>query len=225
MKNPQAKVGRVMREFKSGKLKSSSGQKVTNPKQAIAIGLSEAGISKKAKGGDMKESKAMVKKEVSFMKKKGAPKSMIKHEMKEAGMKKGGVAKYAEGGMTKKEFDLIKKIYERSGANVGPRQPMSEDMKRRINAEMDKMGIGGKKTSGGGSGGSSSDTREMQLGSELDPKAMMKREGMKRGGKVKKMAGGGLAAGHKSADGVARKGKTKAEQIKMAGGGRTKKYC
>jgi hypothetical protein len=41
----------------------------------------------------MKESKAMMKKEVSFMKKKGAPKSMIKHEMKEAGMKKGGMAK------------------------------------------------------------------------------------------------------------------------------------
>ncbi len=41
----------------------------------------------------MKESKAMMKKEVSFMKKKGAPKSMIKHEMAEAGMKgmkKGG---------------------------------------------------------------------------------------------------------------------------------------
>ena len=31
-----------MREFKQGKLKSGSGQKVTNPKQAIAIGLSEA---------------------------------------------------------------------------------------------------------------------------------------------------------------------------------------
>ena len=41
----------------------------------------------KAEGGEMKESKAMVKKEVSFMKKKGAPKSMIKHEMAEAGMK------------------------------------------------------------------------------------------------------------------------------------------
>ena len=36
----------------------------------------------------MKESKAMMKKEVAFMKKKGAPKSMIKHEMKEAGVKK-----------------------------------------------------------------------------------------------------------------------------------------
>ena len=35
------KIKRVMKEFKEGKLKSSSGQKVTNPKQAIAIGLSE----------------------------------------------------------------------------------------------------------------------------------------------------------------------------------------
>lgn len=46
-----------------------------------------------AKGGDMKDSKAMVKKEIGFMKKAGAPKSMIKHEQAEAkGMKKGGVA-------------------------------------------------------------------------------------------------------------------------------------
>ena len=134
-KGGQAKVKTVMKEFKSGKLKSSSGQKVTNPKQAIAIGLSEAGLSKKAKGGEMKESKAMMKKEVSFMKKKGAPKSMLKHEMAEAGMKHGG--------------------------------------------------------------------------------------------KVKKMAAGGLAAGHKSADGVAHKGKTKAKQVVMAGAKGMKKggYC
>ena len=120
------KVRTVMKEFKRGDLKSSSGQKVTNPKQAIAIGLSEAGLSKKAKGGEMKESKAMVKKEVSFMKKKGAPASMIKHE--------------------------------------------ESEMK----------------------------------------------------GKVKKMASGGLAGGHKSADGIARKGKTKGKEIKMAGGGKCK---
>ena len=54
-----------------------------------------------AKGGDMKESKAMMKKEVAFMKKKGAPKAMVKHEMAEAGMKKGGMAKYAKGGVTR----------------------------------------------------------------------------------------------------------------------------
>ena len=131
-KGGQAKVGKVMHEFKAGKLKSSSGQKITNPKQAIAIGLSEAGLSKKAKGGAMKESKMMVKKEVEFMKKKGAPKSMVKHEMKEAGMKYGG--------------------------------------------------------------------------------------------KVKKMASGGLAAGHKSADGVATKGKTRAKKVVMAGASKGMKY-
>lgn len=38
----QEKVGEVMHEFKEGKLKSGSGKKVTNRKQAIAIGLSEA---------------------------------------------------------------------------------------------------------------------------------------------------------------------------------------
>lgn len=39
----QDKIGDVMKEFKEGKLKSSSGDKVTSRKQAIAIGISEAG--------------------------------------------------------------------------------------------------------------------------------------------------------------------------------------
>ena len=81
-----------------------------------------------AGGGQMKESKAMMKKEVGFMKKAGAPKSMVKHEM----------------------------------------------------AEMK----GAKKMSKGG------------------------------------YASGGLSAGHKAADGVAKKGKTKAMQVKMMGGGK-----
>ena len=82
------------------------------------------------KKGGMTEPKAMVGKEIAFMKKKGAPKSMIKHEAAEMGA-------------------------------------------------------------------------------------------MKKSGKVKKMASGGLAAGHKAADGVASKGKTKAKQVKMNKGG----YC
>jgi len=57
----------------------------------------------------MKESKAMMKKEVSFMKKKGAPKSMIKHEMAEMGMKKGGYAKkMANGGITTAKMGAVK---------------------------------------------------------------------------------------------------------------------
>ena len=111
----------------------------------------------KKEGGEMKESKAMMKKEVSFMKKKGAPKSMVKHEMKEAGMKK-----MAGGGM-----------------------PMV-----------------------------------MKDGKKIPAFAADGEGKMKKGGKVKKYAAGGLAAGHKSADGIASKGKTKAKQVKMAYGGK-----
>jgi len=39
-------VGRVMHEFKHGELESSSGRKVKNPRQAIAIALHEAGASR-----------------------------------------------------------------------------------------------------------------------------------------------------------------------------------
>lgn len=41
-KKAQEKIGEVMHEFKEGKLKSSSGDKVTDRDQAIAIGISEA---------------------------------------------------------------------------------------------------------------------------------------------------------------------------------------
>ena len=65
----------------------------------------------KAQGGSIMESKKMAKKEMAFMQKKGAPKSMIKHEKAEAGMKfakgggiesrgktKGTMVKMAKGG-------------------------------------------------------------------------------------------------------------------------------
>jgi len=112
------------------------------------------------KGGEMKESKMMVKKEIGFMKKKGAPKSMIKHEMAEAGMKKGGMTKHEDIKMDKK---VVKKA-------VGMH---------------DKQQHGGKKTN------------------------------------LSKLASGGLSAGHKSANGIVSKGKTKGAMIKMNKGGRT----
>lgn len=47
----QKKVATVMREFKAGTLHSGKdGKVVKNPKQAMAIGLSEAGMSKPKKG-------------------------------------------------------------------------------------------------------------------------------------------------------------------------------
>ena len=104
------KVRTVMKEFKRGDLKSSSGRKVTNPKQAIAIALSEAGKSKK--GSSMK-----------------------------------------------------------------------------------KMAAGGRMASKG--------EHSVQTKS-------------KRGAEMVKMAKGGLAGGHKSADGIASRGKTKAAQPSMS---------
>ena len=121
-----------------------------NPKFAKKVGVPQSVGREftKKEGGTVKESKEMMKKEVAFMKKKGAPKSMVKHEMKEVGMEAGGVSK---------------------------KLPTAK-----------------------------------QMGSL----------GMKYGGKVKKMAGGGLAAGHKSADGIAKKGKTKGKAVAMRMGGK-----
>ena len=55
MKKTQKKIGKVMREFKKGELNiGRSSKKVKSPKQAIAIALSEAGMSKKKMmGGGM----------------------------------------------------------------------------------------------------------------------------------------------------------------------------
>ena len=52
MKKPtkqQDKFAKVMREYKSGTLKSSSGAKVTSRAQAMAIAASESGMPKKKK--------------------------------------------------------------------------------------------------------------------------------------------------------------------------------
>lgn len=49
MSKPQAKVGKVMGEYKAGKLHSGSkrGPVVKSQKQALAIAMSEAGEAKK----------------------------------------------------------------------------------------------------------------------------------------------------------------------------------
>jgi len=49
MRRARSKVRKVMHEFKAGKLRSGSkkGPRVRSRKQAIAIALSEAGLSRK----------------------------------------------------------------------------------------------------------------------------------------------------------------------------------
>jgi hypothetical protein len=83
-------------EFKGGSRTRPDLQKVNKPK--TLQGKTEL----YKEGGEMKESKAMVKKEVSFMKKKGAPKSMVKHEEKEMKMAKGGSASARADGIAQR---------------------------------------------------------------------------------------------------------------------------
>lgn len=49
MNKRKEKIEKVMGEYKRGVLRSSSGKKVVSRKQALAIALSEAGLSKKKK--------------------------------------------------------------------------------------------------------------------------------------------------------------------------------
>jgi hypothetical protein len=47
----EKKVGKVLREFKKGELHSGKGGPVVkNPRQALAIALSEAGMSRRRRG-------------------------------------------------------------------------------------------------------------------------------------------------------------------------------
>ena len=87
------KVGVVMSEYKHGTLHSGSGEKVTNPKQAIAIGLSEArkaGAKIKPKGEHMSHHKKEEKKEMHHKKetKHHETKKEMMHEKKKEHHKK-----------------------------------------------------------------------------------------------------------------------------------------
>ena len=81
--------------------------------QSVGAEFLKADKGRKFKeGGEMKESKKMVGKELAFLKAKNAPKSMIKHEESEMkGMKKmagGGMMNYASGGITKAKMGTVK---------------------------------------------------------------------------------------------------------------------
>ena len=56
MKKSEKKVAKVMKEYKKGELNiGKSKKKVKNRKQAIAIALSEAGVSKKRRKNGRKK--------------------------------------------------------------------------------------------------------------------------------------------------------------------------
>ena len=96
MTKAQKKVGSVMKEFKAGKLHSGKkGPVVKNPKQAIAIALSESGQSKKKMMGGMMS-------EGVSRKGMGVEKRMGGGRMSDGISKKGsGIEMKSKGGMVR----------------------------------------------------------------------------------------------------------------------------
>jgi hypothetical protein len=60
-KQKQAKIARVLGEFKAGALKSSSGKPITNYRQAVAVALSEAGMSMPKKDASEEYMRAFIR--------------------------------------------------------------------------------------------------------------------------------------------------------------------
>jgi hypothetical protein len=118
--------------------------------------------------------------------------------------------------------NLNKYIGKKEGGSV-KHDDIKEDKKliKRAFGMHDKQEHGGKHTdlSKLKKGGMAMD-KESRMSSKGEHAVQKK---SKRGAEVIKMAKGGLASGHKSADGIASKGKTKARSITMCGGGMTKK--
>jgi len=216
-----------------------------------------------AKGGEMAESKKMMGKEVAFMKKKGAPKSMLKHEMAEMKGKKMAMGGFSS--LPTRDTSGISSMPARTGEytggftsgkpggfSTGVTNKLPPGSRPGVGSRPGNMGGRPGGMRGGGevkkfqAGGAAFQNRDAEGnpiglptgGGEPIRPNRLNRPGM--GNRPGNMGGrpgglglgsggpnigpggmrkGGLAAGHKQADGIAKKGKTRGMEVKMAGGG------
>ena len=162
-------VSEKQRKFMAAVAHSPSFAKKVGVPMSVGKEFNQADKGRKfSKGGEMAESKKMVGKEIAFMKKKGAPASMIKHEKAEmSGMKKGGgVKKMAMGGDT---------------TGMGP----SKERKGMTMEKMGKVTAGGTKKFGEHSVQTKGHTRGKNLGDSGKTVPIQRGAvGMKKGGRA-----------------------------------------
>ena len=176
---------------------------------------------------EMRESKGMMKKEVSFMKKKGAPKSMIKHE--ESEMKGKKMPKFAEGGrlsyadlQAKQAATKAREAAFRKANSVESRAAAQRAARSAPPAPRPAAPSGGAAmpVSGmGAAGGTQAMMRKGGMAGSYRKAADGKAHKGKTKGTMVKMREGGSVF-RKAADGIASKGKTKGTMVKMAYGGK-----
>ena len=178
----------------------------------------------------MKESKGMMKKEVSFMKKKGAPKSMIKHE--EAEMEGKKMRKFAAGGAS--YADRMAAMRSKSDAATAASRQAS-DAGNAPNAKVSAMraSLDAKIAANRQASDAKEAARRAAAVAARKPAVPAPRPAAPSGGAAAPVSGMGAAGGtqammrkggmagsyRKAADGVAHKGKTEGKMVKMAMGG------
>ena len=149
---------------KSGKQHRLMALVANDPKAAKRLGIpqkvgkefmkADKGRKFGSGGITMKHSKEMAKKEVAFMKEKGAPKSMVKHEKEEYGLKRGGMADKAGRAMKKRSADtmgraMVKKMYGggmaySGGGSVFRKVADGIASKGKTKGKIVRMNVGGK---------------------------------------------------------------------------------
>jgi hypothetical protein len=169
----------------------------------------------------------------SFAKKVGVPQSVGQDFSK---ADKGKTFNRGGDMASKMNAGFMAMMAKKKGAQEGSKADMASDKKQLMG--MKKMAAGGDSSGGRGMTQTPGDKKLNSPGryaTKILPSSMKpltktssndmsdddnKTVSAKKGGYMKKMAGGGLAAGHKSADGIASKGKTKGKMIKMNMGGK-----
>ena len=201
------------------------------------------------KGGKA-ESKEMVKKELAFMKKKGAPKSMIRHEEEEMGGMKKGVRKFQRGGSTsglagikpitpQQSYERYQDRMYRQGKQAAAQNLAKSLQADKFSTTAKKFGRFGVPFAIGAAAKGLYDQFTMpedntEMSPEPETGALEHRKGGKIHSRMKahkapkkhRYAGGGMTYSgggsvfRKGADGIASKGKTRGKMVKMAYGGK-----
>jgi hypothetical protein len=234
---------------KSGKQHRLMALVANDPKAAKRLGIPqsvgrdyvEADKGRKFGDDNMKsrkfgESKAMMRKEVAFMKKKGAPKSMIRHEEKEMGMKKG-IKKMAGGAAIPGTRALTPR--EREDMRLSRLERLgSKTLQNPVKPGLRGGKLGAALTGAGMLGAAAKGLYDQFMmpedNAQMSPMPETLPVGNRKGGKITsrmkapkkhRYAGGGVTYSgggsvyRSKADGIASKGKTKGKIVKMRYGG------
>jgi len=222
--NAQNKVRKVMGEFGSGSLRSSSGQKVTNPKQAMAIALSEQRRVRGMKNGGMPSNSNPTPEERARLEEQ--IKEIRADELNKKGWDNYKKGKQEEARRNRRFSDSLNPLnWFGSNPNPSPlKSPQKTDPQDDINRAIDKgdvgpRGYGNIRRAKGGNIKAFINRQDTRHGKMDMPYAHLnKYVGKRHGGDVKNHNMGGNIK-YVKGGGIEKRGKTRGAIVRMAAGG------